>query len=92
MYLVKLTSRKNDNASFFEDRAFNAYQTKMYQKKWKHEHCIVEGNVQRYIFVWPNEEAYQTWYDDPTVTKHRTAMEHYNSSNEINLNEIKLKV
>ena len=92
MYLVKQTTRKNDDAMFYEDRAFDAYQSKMYHKKWKHEHQIVDGNVKRYILVWPTEELFKIWYDDPTVTKYRDAMMEFNSQHGISYNMIHAKV
>lgn len=92
MYLVKQTMRKNDDVAFYEDRAFDAYQSKMYHKKWKHEHQIVDGNTKRYILVWPSEEMFKVWYDDPTVTKYRDAMYDFNAKNNISYNLIHVYV
>jgi hypothetical protein len=89
MYLIKRTFRKNnETVSFFEDRMFNVYQDKMYKKKWTHDHTILEGNVLRQIQVWPNEEQYRQWADDPTVLKFVTAQSAYNKDNQISVNEI----
>jgi len=89
MYLVNQTFKKNEEVSFYQDGGFDAYQRKMYEKKWLHEHTITDGNIQRIIYVWPTEEAYQRWYDDPTVTKFREAREGYNLSKSIHFNEVK---
>jgi len=89
MYLVNQTSKKNQEVSFYQDGGFEAYQRKMYEKKWVHEHTITDGNTQRIIYVWPSEEAYQRWYDDPTVTKFREAREKHNISMSISFNEVK---
>lgn len=89
MYLVNQTSKKNHEVSFYQDGGFEAYQRKMYEKKWVHEHTITDGNTQRMIYVWPSEEAYQRWYDDPTVTKFREAREKHNASAAISFNEVK---
>lgn len=89
MYLVNQTSKKNDDVSFYQDGGFEAYQRKMYEKKWVHEHTITDGNTQRIIHVWPSEEAYQRWYDDPTVTKFREAQYRHNQSASIKFNEVK---
>lgn len=89
MYLIKRTFRKNNNTvSFFEDRMFNVYQEKMYKKKWTHDHTILEGNVLRHVQVWPSEEHYRQWADDPTVLKFIAAQSAYNDKNEIYVKEI----
>ena len=92
MYLVKKTYRKSDDAKFFEDGAFEAYQQKMYRTKWSYEHKIQETDVLRHIHVWPNEEIYQRWANDPTVLNFISDLEHYNKEHAITCNEIHAKV
>lgn len=92
MYLVKKTYRKTKDTQFFEDGAFEAYQQKMYKTKWSYEHKIREGDVLRHIHVWPNEEIYQRWANDPTVLNFVADMSSYNSNNAITCNEIHAKV
>ncbi len=92
MYLVKRTFRKSSDTLFLEDGAFEAYQRKMYQTKWTHEHKIQEGDTLRLIHVWPNEEIYQRWANDPTVMNFVSRLETYNSTNQIACNEVHARV
>ena len=92
MYLVKKTFRKNKDAQFFEDGAFDAYQQKMYRTKWSYEHKIVDSDTLRHIHVWPTEDIYQRWANDPTVLVFVTELEKYNKENSISCNEIHAKV
>jgi hypothetical protein len=89
MYVIKKTFRKtNDSVAFYEDQKFNIYQEKMYRKKMAHEHQVFDGSTLRHIQVWPTEEDYRRWTDDPTVIKHLDALDAYNAQNKIDLNEI----
>jgi len=92
MYLVKKTYRKNPDTQFFEDGAFEAYQQKMYRTKWSYEHKIREGDTLRHIHVWPNEEIYSRWANDPTVLNFVADLTSYNNNNSITCNEIHSKV
>ena len=90
MYVIKWTFRKasGSDPTFYEDQKFNIYQEKMYRKKLAHEHQVYDGQVLRHIQVWPSEEEYRKWTDDPTVTRYIDARDAYNAEHKIETNEI----
>lgn len=89
MYVIKCTFRRaDDSVPFYEDQKFNLYQEKMYRKKLAHEHRVLDGQIMRHIQVWPTEEAYRLWADDPTVMKYNESRDVYNSEHDIVMNEV----
>lgn len=92
MYLIKKTFRKNNETLFYHDNAFETYQKKMYSNKWSHEHEIQEEDILRIIHVWPSEEVYQRWANDPTVRTFISKLEEHNIQNQITCNEIRTTV
>lgn len=93
LYIVKRTFRRTNNlVLFFEDKQFNNYQDKMYNKTIAHNHSIEEDDCKRHIQVFYNEEQYQRWADDPTVRQFNEKMSLYNKDNDISFNEIKASV